>query len=295
MIDSPKQWSVASLIGSTSEYLLEKGFENSRLEAERLLAHVLGLQRIDLYLQFDRPLKHDELSHFKILLRKRLEQVPLQYLIGETEFMSLSFLVTPDVLIPRPETELLVEKAIEFCEQEWQNSPTIHALDIGTGSGAIAVALAYHEPRLHIVAVDRSDTALEIAQKNGIRHGVSNRIEFLHHDAADIWPKSWTNSFDLILSNPPYIREDEFALLPDEIRRYEPRSALLAQMEGLEFYLLFSKLLPQLMRPQGIALLEIGADMAADAVACFVGCGFERVEVLKDLAGRDRVLQLRKV
>ncbi|HNT64646.1 MAG TPA: peptide chain release factor N(5)-glutamine methyltransferase [bacterium] len=288
-----KHWTTVSLIQWSAEYLREKGFDNSRLEAERLLAHVLGFSRIQLYLQHDRPLNAEELSRFKLLFRKRLEHCPLQYLIGETEFMSLPMTVSPAVLIPRPETEVLVERARQICQSEWGDGDPPRVLDIGTGSGAIAVALAHYQPQIHLTAIDQSAAALEVARQNAARHHLEDRIEFILQDMTSPWPASCLNSFDLVLSNPPYISEREFPELAEEIRRYEPRSALVAQQDGLEHYCLFARLLPALLRPRGIALLEIGADMAAAAQLCFSASPFKEIVVLQDLAGKDRVLELR--
>jgi release factor glutamine methyltransferase len=281
MAEGKQRWTIIELLKWTADYLKEKKFDNGRLTGERLLAHVLNCRRVDLYVQFERPLNGDELASYKALLKRRLAHEPLQYIIGETEFFSLPFKVGPGVLIPRPETELLVEKALAAASQ-W---PEARILDIGTGSGNIAISLAVHLPGARITAVDCSQPALALALENGQRNGVSERIRWqewnLFSDACPL-----PTPFDIVVSNPPYIRQADFDTLPPEIKSFEPSTALLAGSDGLDAYRAISKWLPTLLSKPGFAFLEIGADQATD-VAAVLG----QVVVHKDLAGKDRIVE----
>jgi len=279
MAEERRRWTVIDLLKWTAGYLEEKNFAHARLNAERLLCHVLHWRRVDLYLQFDRPLSVDELTAFKLLLRRRLTHEPLQYIIGESEFFSLSFLVGPGVLIPRPETELLVEKAIEFAHP----FAGCRILDLGTGSGCIAVSLAVHLPQAHIVAIDRSAKALELAQANARCNGVAERIEFLSWDFTS--PTSpFTAAFDVVVANPPYVRESDYERLPKEIKNFEPPEALLAGQDGLDGYRAIQRRLNEWLNPGGRAFLEIGADQAEEILHLF-----PQANLLTDLAGRRRL------
>lgn len=279
MAEERRRWTVIDLLKWTAGYLEEKNFDHARLNAERLLCHVLHWRRVDLYLQFDRPLSADELTAFKQLLKRRLTHEPLQYIIGESEFFSLSFLVGPGALIPRPETELLVEKAIEFARP----SAGCRILDLGTGSGCIAVSLAVHLPQARIVAIDQSAKALELAQANARRNGVADRIEFLSWDFTS--PTSpFTAAFDVVVANPPYIRQSDYERLPEEIKNFEPAEALLAGRDGLDGYRAIQRRLSEWLNPGGRAFLEIGADQAEEMLHLFPQANF-----LTDLAGRHRL------
>ncbi len=279
MAEERRRWTVIDLLKWTADYLEEKNFDHARLNAERLLGHVLHWRRVDLYLQFDRPLSADELTAFKQLLKRRLNHEPLQYIIGESEFFSLSFLVGPGVLIPRPETELLVEKAIEFAHP----ADGCRILDLGTGSGCIAISLAVHLPQAHIVAIDKSAKALELAQTNARRNGVADRIEFLSWDFTS--PTSpFTAAFDIVVANPPYIRQNDYERLPKEIKNFEPMEALLAGKDGLDGYRAIQRRLAEWLNPGGRAFLEIGADQGKEILRLF-----PQANLLSDLSGRHRL------
>jgi len=288
-----KRWKVIDLIEWTSNYFQDKGFENARLNAERLLAFTLDVDRVQLYLNFDRPLTPDELAEFKKLLQRRLAHEPLQYILGETEFMSLPFKVTPDVLIPRPETEILVEKTLEYCRTHFTEIETITLLDVGTGSGNIAVSLARYLQNARVVAVDQSAAALHIAGENAERNQVAEKIQFLHLDALSTqgW-EQFRSFFDIIVANPPYIKAKEYQDLPEEIKKYEPVSALLAGEDGLDFYRNFAKIMANLLKPDAAAFFEIGADMAQSVREIFEQAGFTKIEIFQDLAGKDRVVKV---
>ncbi|HNW58825.1 MAG TPA: peptide chain release factor N(5)-glutamine methyltransferase [bacterium] len=284
-------WSVLQLIQWSADYLSGKGFANGRLLAERLLAHVLQLRRVDLYLQFDRPLQAGELARYKSLFLRLAAHEPLQYLLGETEFMSLRIEVGPGVLIPRPETELLVEKALERARVMLTEQEGIRILDIGTGSGCIAIALASALPQAGLVAMDSSPAALDWARKNCAAHGLDGRMTLVEHDLAAPPLPEWPGSFDLVVANPPYIRRAEWAGLDPEIRDHEPRAALIGGDDGLEAYRSLAQGVPALLRRGGEAFVEIGDGMA-EAVGGLFMAGFAGVELFHDLAGKERLVHL---
>ncbi|HPM58034.1 MAG TPA: peptide chain release factor N(5)-glutamine methyltransferase [bacterium] len=285
-------WTLLRMIQWSSDYLATRGFENSRLLSERLLAHVLELRRVDLYLQFDRPLTPAELAHYKQLFLRLVAHEPLQYLLGETEFMSLPFAVGPGVLIPRPETELLVEKALERARAVAAREGMVRIIDLGTGTGCIAVSLAKNVPEASLVAVDLSAAALEWAERNSAAHGVSSRVELVEHDFRNSPLSAWRGGFDLAVSNPPYIRSGDWAGLAAEIRDHEPREALLGGEDGLDAYRNLAQILPMLLKTGGEALIEFGDGMSAAVVAIFKQAGFAGAEFFRDLAGRERLVHL---
>ncbi|NIA28289.1 MAG: peptide chain release factor N(5)-glutamine methyltransferase [Actinobacteria bacterium] len=293
-VQKRQQWKLIGLLNWTADYLDQKGFENSRLEAERLLAHSLHIQRIDLYVNFERPLIPDELAQFKSLLKRRLDHEPLQYIIGETEFFSLPIKVAPGVLIPRPETEVLVENALQIIKENFSQGKEINVLDVGTGSGNIAIAIAKNAVYARLTAVDISADALKIARQNAELNNVADKINFLQHDALGDWPLHFTNYFDLILSNPPYISDAEFENLPQEIREFEPRQALLGGKDGVDFYNNFCQILLKLLCTEGNALFEIGETMRDVLLKNFLNCGFSNMEMIQDLSGKNRVLKMQK-
>jgi len=292
--DTQKRWTVLEILNWTANYLTEKGFENGRLNAEILLAHVLNCNRVRLYLNFDRPLDMKELAGFKDLLKKRLNHEPLQYISGKTEFMSLPFTVGPGVLIPRPETEILVEKTIEYCQSMNSEINTITLLDAGTGSGNIAVALAKNISDCRIYAVDISGSALTIAQENARLNGIEEKIEFAQINALDPWQAEYKNYFDVIVSNPPYVSLSEYSLLPEEIKNFEPQKSLLAGKDGLDFYLQIMHILEYLLKDQGKVFFEIGEKQAERLRDIYSKAGFKNIKIHKDLAGKDRVLEMNR-
>jgi release factor glutamine methyltransferase len=281
MAEERRRWTIIELLKWTADYLKEKQFENGRLTGERLLAHVLQCRRVDLYVQFERPLSGEELASYKALLKRRLAHEPVQYIIGETEFFSLPFKVGPGVLIPRPETELLVEKVLAAASP-W---PEARILDIGTGSGNIATSLAVHLPSARITAVDCSQAALHLAAENGQRNKVAERIQWQEWNLfSDTCPLQ--TPFDIVVANPPYIRQADYDALPLEIKNFEPANALLAGLDGLDAYKAICKWLPTLLNKPGFAYLEIGADQANGVAALFTGA-----VIHKDLAGKDRIIE----
>jgi release factor glutamine methyltransferase len=276
-------------------FLENNKIEDARFNAERLLSHILGIARMDLYLQFERPLSPDERNAYKMLLKRRAAHEPLQYIIGQTEFMSLPFRVTPDVLIPRPETELLVEKAMEEVEHIFGTQKQITCLDIGTGCGNIAVSLAHYLQSTTIWAVDIEEAALTIARENALKNGVNESIHFLQIDAIqkDFCQKIGKR-FDVVVSNPPYVSESEFENLPLEIKEFEPKRALDGGKDGLQFYRALSPCLNDLMKEPGVALSEIGANQAEGVIQIFSENFAGKIQTSRDYAHRDRIVILHK-
>jgi release factor glutamine methyltransferase len=287
---SQKKWNLIELLNTTADYLLEKEFEDARLNAELLLGYALGLTRVELYTNFDRPLTPDEIEKCRALLKRRLAHEPLQYILGETEFYSLPFKVSPESLIPRPETELLVEKTIELCSAKYSDKEDIQILDVGTGSGCIAIAIAKNVENASITAVDISRDALKIAYGNAQAHEVD--ISFKELDALRPWPTELLDNFDIVVSNPPYVNFSEYEQLQPEIKNYEPKISLLGGNDGLDFYRKFSNILPTLLKPSAYALFEIGERQAASVKNIFTDSGFSGLQVYDDLAGKNRVIKM---
>lgn len=281
----PSRWTVLSLIEWASGYLAVRGFDETRLHVELMLGHVLALKRIQLYLQFDRPLTPQELAAFKALFRRRMDHEPLQYILGETDFMGVTLGVGPGVLIPRPETELLVETALNHVRGSGRE--TMHVLDVGTGSGCIAIGLAHQLPALTVLGIDVSEAALTIAKKNLGRYP-DLHVSFEQHDIRTAALPA--GAFDLILANPPYIAPEEYATLEPEVRDHEPRMALTDEEDGLAFYRVLCALAPRVLRQGGVMMCEIGHGQA-DAVAALAHAQRLAVrEILRDLAGIPRVV-----
>ncbi len=255
------------------------------LDRELILSHVTGLDRAGLYCCWERILTEKEKERFWELAKRRAGGEPLAYLTGQKEFMGLSFYVDRRVLIPRPETELLVETALELI------APDGVAVDVGTGSGAVAVSLAHYRPGLRVYATDISAGALEVARANAVRHGVAGRVVFLQGDLLDPLKGRLAGGADVICANLPYIASEDLASLPAQVRLFEPRVALDGGPGGLCHYERLVRQAPAFLKPGGSLLLEIGCDQARRALALF-GAGWE-LRVEKDLAGLDRMIAAR--
>jgi release factor glutamine methyltransferase len=274
---------VRELLSQAARSLAAAGIESARLDAEVLLGHVLALTREQLIVADDSPIPSSQVQQFAALLHRRLSREPVAYLTGRQEFWSLDFQVTRGVLIPRSETERLVEVALTMAADMAANKP-LRVLDMGTGSGAIAVSLAAELPFAEVVATDNSPTALAIAQKNAALNEVADRITFL--------PGDWFaalgggNVFDLIVSNPPYIRRAEIATLEAEVSLWEPRDALDGGADGLDCYRRIAAEAWQFLTPNGALALEIGADMGGEVCALFnqAGC-YRDVAIFKTMLG----------
>lgn len=283
-------WTILKVLQWTTGYFSRHGIDQPRANAEVLLAHVLGKERIELYLQYDKPLTPDELVRYRRTIRRRATREPTQYITEKQEFWSLEFEVNTSVLIPRPETELLVEMALDLLPASRQR-----ILDVGTGSGAIAVTLARECPEAEIVATDASHDALRVAKRNASRHGVSDRIAFVATDLfGGFFPQH--AAFDLIISNPPYIGEDEFHTLAPEVESYEPQMALRGGgPKGLDIIRKILREAPHYMKTAAVLLLEIGlgqAEILQEELAD--NPSFEDVRTTKDYSQIPRILHLRK-
>lgn len=289
-------WTILSILKWTASYFTSHDIESPRASAEILLAYVLGLKRIDLYIRYDQPLIRDELARFKAAIRRRVRREPVAYIVGEKEFWSLPLAVTPDVLIPRPETECLVEAALALLAPA-KGEDAGHAvsiLELGTGSGALALALAAERRTAFIAASDRSEKALAVARTNARRLGMEERIHFFLGDWFSCL-RSGRACFDLILSNPPYIPSAEIDGLQPEVSRYEPRAALDGGADGLSAIRAIIGQASDYLRPGGHLLLEIGHDQSAaiESIACGSGAYAEWTFV-RDYSGHLRVARIRR-
>ncbi|MDD2585146.1 MAG: peptide chain release factor N(5)-glutamine methyltransferase [Syntrophomonadaceae bacterium] len=279
-----KSWFVKDLLEWTTRYFREKGIDEPRLEAEVLLAHILGKNRVYLYTNYDAPVNQHEREKFRESIKRRVKREPLAYIVGYKEFMSLEFRVSPAVLIPRPETELLVENVLDIITE----SDHARICDVGTGSGAIAISIAFYNHEASVYAVDLSEDAVGIARENATRHNVN--IDLRQGDL--LQPFTGEKQFDVIVANLPYIPENEYRELDTGIIRYEPVGALVAPGDGLDLY---RQLVPrafEMLAPGGYLLVEIAYNQGAAALNLMQA--FKDKEIIKDLAGHDRVVKARK-
>ncbi|MCK4727761.1 MAG: peptide chain release factor N(5)-glutamine methyltransferase [Desulfobacterales bacterium] len=286
----PETWTILKLLKWTTTYFKSHDIEQPRAAAEMLLAHTLGIGRVDLYVQYDRPLESHELELFRGFIQRRIQREPVAYIVGKKEFWSMDLKVTSDVLIPRPETETLVETAFTIVPPE-PAPPPLRILDLGTGSGAIVLAIASERPGHTFYAVDRSEKALAVALDNARMRGLDKAITFLQGNWFDP-VRDLGRYFDVIVSNPPYISSHEFKALPPEITQYEPREALLGGADGLEAIRLIIKQASDHMVPGGWLLFEIGHDQWAAVEKLIAGSGvYSDWSVIKDYSGHDRVVR----
>jgi release factor glutamine methyltransferase len=286
--ESRSVWTPLKIIQWAVPYLSQKGIPNPRFDAELLIAHALKVDRLKVYLQFDRPLDAQELEAIRNLFKRRSEREPLQYITGQREFFGLNFEVGPGVLIPRPETEQLVEQAIEWLTPLPEEKRLV--LDLGTGSGCIAIAIA-KSVSCHVWAVDVSAKALELAQHNAQNLGVSESIQWRQGHWFEALKLGDPDQFNLITSNPPYIPLTERADLAPEIRDYEPSEALFAENDGLRAYEEMAQGLKSKLSPDGAVLFEIHAN-AYDKVSGLLGKLGLRETLYRDLQGHPRVIKI---
>jgi release factor glutamine methyltransferase len=276
-------WTVLKILQWTADYFAEKGIESGRRDAELLLGASLGLDRVGLYLNFDRPLEEAELAAYRAMVVRRAKREPVQYILGETEFWSLPFRVSPAVLIPRQDTEILVEEALRVAGGH-------RVLDVGTGSGAVAVALAHEWSDAEVLALDICPDALAIAKENALRNAVEARIRFVEGDLEHL-PGG---PFDLIVSNPPYIPVADLSGLMPEVRDFEPRRALDGGSDGLWPYRELAKQAVSCLAPGGWLLVEIGIGQAAAVREMFSECGLVEAFCREDYGGVPRVIGARR-
>lgn len=296
-------WTPIRLTRWSGEYLRSKGAGDGRLDAELLLAHVLGISRLDLYLQHDRPLRPDELAAFKSLLRRRAAREPLQHILGRTAFREIELITDARALIPRPETEVLVGEVLTWARERGAAPPVgrqspggveavgwLTGLDVGTGTGAIALSLLKEGPFQRVVATDPSPGALELAGENASLNGLAHRLDL--RLGAFFQPLKEGERFDVIVSNPPYIPEGMREQLQEEVRGWEPPEALFAGAEGLDVLLPLAREAPSRLEPKGLLALEVGEGQAGRVARALEESGrFQEIRIASDLAGRRRVVQ----
>lgn len=287
---SQESWTLGRLLTWTTDYLRQHGSDSPQLDAQLLLAHARQCRRIELFTAYTEEASADLRREFRELVRQRAEGVPVAYLTGSKEFYSLEFHVTRDVLIPRPETEFVVLALLDVLAGRDQHAPPPVIADVGTGSGILATCAARHVPGSVVWATDTSAAALAVAQRNCERHGVADRVHLLPGDLLSPLPADVR--CDVVLSNPPYVSESEFASLARDVREHEPRAALVAGVTGTE---VIARLLPEAaarLQPGGWLVIEISPMIEAAVHALLLGDGrFERVTTRPDLAGHSRVVQ----
>lgn len=287
------EWTILALIQWTAAYFKSHRIDSPRSTAEILLAHVLGVSRIELYLRYDQPLNQNERNQYKKLIRRRNQREPVAYIVGEKEFWSLPMYVNRDVLIPRPETEGLVELTLAAIPENSENKP-LRILELGTGSGAVICSLAAHRPQHFFVASDISARALAVADRNLGRNAPDTPVCLICSDLfSALHPQR--ARFDIIVSNPPYIAKADINGLQPEITRYEPLKALDGGADGLAISAQIIQTAPLFLRSGGVLMLEIGHDQfqSLRSIAS-QKAGFEQVTVQKDFSGLDRVMRMVK-
>jgi release factor glutamine methyltransferase len=287
-MNESQPWTIQRLLAWTSDYLREKSSDSPRLDAEVLLAAVLDCARIDLYTRFDQVPTPTELTAFRESVKRRASGEPVAYIVGQKEFFAISFDVTRDVLVPRPETEMLVMETIDRARKHF-GEKSITIVDVGTGSGNIAISLARHLPQSRILATDQSPQALDVARRNAETHELSERVEFFLGDL--LQPVVDRRPFDFVVSNPPYIGMAERGSLPRSVVDYEPELALFSGEQGTETIERLLQQVPTLLNPSGWLLIEI-SPIISDRVRKLASAQSSWAEhsIKKDLAGLDRLL-----
>jgi release factor glutamine methyltransferase len=285
----PKVWKVIDIINWGKDYLQNKNISEARLNIELLLCKVIKSKRFDLYVNFDKPLSAEELSELKALIKRRLDFEPLQYILGETEFMGLPFKIDKRALIPRPETERLVEECINACKNLFKDLEKTSILDIGTGSGNIAISLAKFLQNSLVTAIDASEDALILAKENAELNLVQDRIKF---DLIDILKSniSAEESYNLIVSNPPYVQISEFESLQKEIKDHEPDIAVTDFSDGFTFYKRISDISKYHLTVSGILAFEIAYNQGETVKSIMEKENFKNIRIIKDYAGLDRIV-----
>jgi release factor glutamine methyltransferase len=287
-VTTQESWTIGRLLEWTTKFLAQKGSESPRLDTEVLLAHALGCKRIDLYTRHDEEAEEQKRTRFRDLIRQRIEGCPVAYLVGRKEFFSLELEVSRAVLIPRPDSECVVDECLRLAKA----MPAPRVLDVGTGSGNLAVVVARQHKTAHVTAVDLSPEALAVAERNAVKHGVGGRMRFLGGDV--FGPLAAEERFDFVLSNPPYIPHDDIAQLEPGVRDYEPHLALDGGKDG---FAVFDRLIagaPQYLNPGGYLIVEIGSPQEAPARQRIEAHGgYELAKTVYDGSGHPRVLKAR--
>ena len=276
---------VLEAIQKSTDFLAKKGVDSPRLQSELLLAHVLKTKRLKLYLDFERKLTESETAALRELIQRRGTREPLQHIVGSTSFCGLELKVNCNVLVPRPETELLAEQGWKFLNSLNHESTF---LDFGTGSGCIAIALCHFAKQSRGTAIDKSAEALATARENATKHAVDSRLQFIESNSLTTLDSNFR--FDLIISNPPYIPSSEIATLQDEVRNFDPHSALDGGSDGLEFYRLLANEGPKHLAPSGKLMIEFGDGQQDQIRSLFSSSSWNVEGILNDLTDRPRIL-----
>jgi release factor glutamine methyltransferase len=287
-------WTIQKLLTWTTQYFIDKKIDSPRLSAELIIASVLSMSRIELYTQFDKPVPKDKLDRLHELVKRASGNEPVAYLIGKTEFYSIELEITNNCLIPRPETELLVERGIDFLRKR---SGKQLVCDICTGCGSIAVAIARNFPDADIIATDISDAALKTAERNVEKYGLQHRIKLLCGDLFDpLIPQIDKSGFDLIICNPPYISAGELENLDKNVKDFEPKEALCGGIDGLDIYRRIAKKVDEFLKPGAALMLEVGYSQgqAVKDLLEKTGC-FAEIKIEKDFHNNDRVVIAEKL
>ena len=285
--ENGKPWRIIDVINWGVDYFENKSLENPRLEIEIFLQHILDCKKIDLYINFENEVSAPDLKTLKGYIKRRLENEPSQYIVGRSNFYGRNFYVDNNVLIPRPETEILINACIEFLSMK--DNPEI--IDIGTGSGCIGITLAKEIPSSNVIAIDCSEKALAVAEKNAKNIGIKN-IDFVK---SDFLKQTIDLRADLLVSNPPYIPKEDISTLMADVKEYEPSKALTDNLDGLEFYRVFSKKFDPMIKIDGALIVEVGKDKhPLKAKKIFEKSGHVNVEMINDYNGDIRVLKVMK-
>lgn len=288
---STSSWTIKRLLEWTTEHFTHAGVEQARLCAELLLAEVLNCQRIDLYVRFDHCPNQEQLTLYRAYVKRCAAHEPAAYILGKVHFFSLVYEVTPAVLIPRPETEVLAVQAIDYCRHE-TNRPRVDVLDLCTGCGCIAIAVAHEVVETEVVGLDRSAAALEIARKNVARYDLTRRITLLESDLFENINRASKGIFDLIIANPPYISDAEFEKLPANVREYEPKEALLAGPDGLEVHRRIIEQAQPYLADNGAIMMETAYNQAEQVIALCQASGYlKNITTVRDNLGHKRVVR----
>ena len=282
-----KTWRIIDVINWGVKYFSSKGFDNPRLEIEIFLQYILNCEKINLYIDFEKEFSHSNLKKLKEVIKRRTKKEPIQYIIGKASFYGRDFKVDKNVLIPRPETEIIINVSIEFLSTK--KNPFI--VDVGTGSGCIGITLAKEFPSAQVIAIDYSESILDIARENSKSVGAKN-IEFIKFD---FLKENFNYLADLVVSNPPYISCKEMSSLMVDVKEYEPHIALSDKMDGLEFYRVFSNKLNDIIKDEGSLIVEVGnGDHPLKVKRLFEESGHDKVEMIKDYNKDIRVLKVIK-
>ena len=291
-MSEPASWTVLQLLEWTTGYLRDHGSESPRLDAEVLLAKAMSCQRIDLYTRYDEPASDEVRETFREMVRQRANGTPVAYLVGEKEFYSRTFFVSEDVLVPRPETEFVLVEMLDRLRQRADGRP-VRVLDVGTGSGILAICVALEVPTAEVTAVDVSPAALALARKNAQRHGVAERIKWHETDLLD--GLTGDARYDFIISNPPYISESEFESLDATVREHEPSVALVGGPTGTEIIARLIPLAADRLSVGGWMVLEVSPQIAATVTTLIQQDeGFGSIACRADLAGLQRVISAQR-